>query len=258
MPHLIHNLSRLSLRALQYITKTSTIICALAALLVFEYARPIGFVLYAKWKYRNAPQMWVVPSRLLTVAVEPNAGRRFSYFGYDFDSPWTKVERERKFESGAVLNFSGGQFISILNPAQSGDQLQIMKQEATKRGVDLKNVFGEEATRSKYALDSKIWNLTPGNLQLFSSRQEMVSNSVLLIMKDIFLLKHKGGLYTFETPWFRGFQVGGPAQDDMVIIDAFDASDRKIAIYIGSKHDANPRPSQADINGILSSLRPSR
>jgi hypothetical protein len=226
------------------------------AVLLFAYARPIALLLYTKWEVRKATELWVVPTPLRLVATEPQTGKTLSYFGYDFESPWTDVKRERKLESIAVVNFSGGQFISILDPAHSTDELQMMKREATKRGVELRSVLGEEATRSRYALRSKILNLTPGDLRLFSPRQEMVANSVFLIMKKAWMARLKGGLYSFETNWLRGFQEGGPAQDDMVIIEAFDAQDHEIQVWIGSGHGASNRPSQADINRILYSLRP--
>lgn len=238
------------------IWKASTITCVVTAVFLFEYGRPIALLLYTKWEVRKATELWVVPTPLRVVATESPTGKKLSYFGYDFESPWAEVKRERKLESIAVLNFSGGQFISILDPAHSADELQIMKQEATKRGVELRSVFGEEVTRSRYALRSKILNLTPGDLRLFSPRQEMVANSVLLIMKKIWVTRTKGGLYSFETNCVRGFQVGGPVQDDMVIIEAFDAQDHKIEVWAGSEHGANYRPSQADINRILYSLCP--
>jgi hypothetical protein len=112
-------------------------------------------------------------------------GKRMSYFGYEFESPWTEVKRERKSESIAVLNFSGGQFISILDPAHNVDELHLTRQQAASRGDDLRNVLGEGATRSRYALLNKIWSLTPGDWRLFSPRQQMATNAVFLEMKKI-------------------------------------------------------------------------
>jgi len=61
---------------------------------------------------------------------------------------------------------------------------------------------------------------------------------------------------SFRTEWFRGFQDGDPAQDKMVIVEAFDSQDHKIELYIGSEPAAKSKPSQTDINQILLSLRP--
>ncbi len=233
----------------------STFVCLAMAVLIFVYAKPIAVLLYAKWQVRNDAKVWVVPTPLRLVEVPHGAGKAMSYFGYEFESPWTEVKRERKFDSIVVLNFSGGQMISIFDPAHDVDELRMMKQEATKRGVDLKSVFGDEATRSRYAMLSKIWSLTPADLHFFSSRQEMVTNSMFLMLKKIWMKRIKGGLYSFDTSWLRGIQEGGPGEDDLVIIEAFDTSDHKTELWVGSERGANPRPSQEDINRILCSLR---
>jgi hypothetical protein len=242
--------------SIRRIWRPSTIICLVAAVLIFVYANPIASLLYAKWEVRNDTKLWVVPTPLRLVAAQPPKGKTMSYFGYEFESPWIEVKRERKAESITILNFSGGQVIVLLDPAHDVDELQLMKQEATRRGIRPKSVFGEEAARSRYALLSMTWNLTPGDLRLFSSTRKMATNSAFLLVKKAWMERIKGGLYSFETSWLRGIQEGGPVQDDMVIVKAFDAQDHKIELWIGSERGANHRPSQEDINRILYSLRP--
>lgn len=225
-------------------------------MLLATYAPPISLLLYTKWEVRHAAELWVVPAPLRVAATEPSKGRTFSYFGDEFESPWTEVKRERKLESVATLNFSGGQFVTIFDPAQSANELDLMKQSAAKRGVELRAVLRDEVLHSRYALRSWMWNLTPADLRLLSSRQKMASNSVFLTLKKIWMTGIKGSLYSFETSRFRGFQKGGPGQDDVVFIEAFDAQDRKIEVWIGAERGSKNRPSQADINTILYSLRP--
>jgi hypothetical protein len=220
------------------------------------YGRPVGFLLYTKWQVRNEPKLWNVPSPLSLGTSAPSVGRKFSYFGYEFDSPWTELIRERKMESVAILNFSTEGFIEVLAPSKNGNELDAMKRETAKRGVDIRNVFGDETTRSDYALRSKVLSLTPRDLRLFASRQEMVANSVLLILKKIETSHFRGGLFSFQTEWFRGFQEGDPALDKMVVVEAFDSQDHEVELYIGSGPAAESKPSQTNINQILLSLRP--
>ncbi len=199
--------------------------------------------------------MWIVPRPLEGSSGEQMGGRKFSYFGYEFESPWTQVDKERQFDSAVILSFSSGAIVTVLNPATGANELQVMKDEASKRGVRIESVFGKETTRSRYALRSKILNLTPKDLNLFSSRQEIVANSVLLVIKGAELSRMKGGLYSFQTNWTRGFQEGSPDRDSAVVIDAFDSQDNKIELLIGGAHGGN-HPSQAEINRILFTLRP--
>ncbi len=241
---------------IRYLLKLSTIICVAFCVLLFIYGRPVGFLLYTKWQIRNEPKLWNVPKPLSLGAPTPSVGRKFSYFGYEFDAPWTELIRERKTESLAILNFSTGGFIEVLAPSKNGNELDAMKHEAAKQGVDIRSVFGDETTRSNYALRSKVLSLTPRDLRLFSSRQEMVANSVLLILKKIETNHFRGGLFSFRTEWFRGFQEGDPVLDKMVIVEAFDSQDHKIELYIGSEPAAKSKPSQTNINQILLSLRP--
>lgn len=97
------------------------------------YIRPVVSVLYVKWELRNAAELWVVPKPLGVVAAAPSKGRTFSYFGYEFESPWTEIKRERKFNSVVVLNYSSGQFISFFDPAQNVNELEVMRQGAESR-----------------------------------------------------------------------------------------------------------------------------
>jgi hypothetical protein len=234
---------------------SSSVICILFGLFAFYYARPITALCYTKWQARNAPEMWVVPKPLLDISLATAKGRKLSYFGYEFEVPWTEVKQERKFQSVAVLNFSSGAFVSILNPTGSPGELQILTQEAAKRGRDVKAVFGEDATRSNYALRSKILNLTPRDLSLLSSRQEMVSDSLFLILKSAWTKRIRGGLYSFQTEWLHGFQEGSPAEDKAVLIEAWDTNDHKVELFVGSEPSA-PKLSQAELNRILFSLHP--
>jgi hypothetical protein len=234
----------------------STVACVILCMFLWVYVKPISAVLYTKWVLRNEPDVWVVPVPLSIAAPEQSVGRKFSYFGYEFETPWTELKRERNTESIVILNFANGDMVTMFAPRKDAGGLDAMKQEAVKQGRDIRDVFGDEATRSNYALQSKILNLTPRDLRLFATRQEMVGNSILLIMKKIWTGRIKGGLYSFQTEWLRGFQEGGVPKDRAVVIEAFDAQDQKIELFIGSEQGKDNVLSQADINRILYSLRP--
>ena len=109
--------------------------------------------------------------------------------------------------------------------------------------------------RSDYAFRSKTLNLTPRDIHLFSSPKEIIGRVVLLSIKDVERERFKNGLYSFETPWMRGFQEGDLERDKGVVIEAFDKQDRLLTLTVG----ANPSKScfsQSDLNRIVFSLRP--
>lgn len=220
--------------------------------LLWIYIRPMTALVYVRVQARKSPAMWAVPMQLPDLPVERSGGRTLSYYGYKFEVPWTELKRERQMESLTLLNFSNGVFLLFLDPAQNPNALELMKQEASKRGTDIRYVFGDEATRSNYALNRKMLYLTPRDVSPISSPRQMMGDSILLILKTIQTANIKGELYSFRTQWLRGFQEGGPAR---AVVHAYDAQDREVEFWVGADKGANI-PSQADINRILYSLRP--
>jgi hypothetical protein len=236
---------------------SSAIICVVATLvLLFVYGRPVSFLLYTKWNARKTPELWRVPTPLPAVSAEASTGKTYTYFGYELESPWTELTLEKKFRSEVILYFSAGTFILIFEPGESPDEIPPVKQESLDFGPAPTSVFGAATLQSRYALLSKILNVTPGDLRLTWSRQEMAENSVLLLMKDISVSRFKGHLYSFQTETVRGFQEGDPGSTAPVVIEAFDAQDRKIELWIGAKRGATFVASQADVSRIIYSLRP--
>jgi len=233
------------------IGKRNAVVTVLFCSLVLLYGRPITAVLYARWEARKTPELWVVPTPLADLSIDSSPGKKFSYLGYEFESPWTQVTKERKFESSAAVNFADGQVILI---AKGAELFPAMQEEEAKRGAVVRFNFGGELIDSDYALLSRTLYLTPRDLRLSWSRREMAGNSVLLTIKGIDVVHMRNGLYSFQTDWLRGFQYGNPTHDRVVNIDAFDEQGRKIWILIGTKPDS-PKLSQAEINRILYSLR---
>jgi hypothetical protein len=215
--------------------KPSTIKCVVTTVIIcgflYFYGRPIALLL-TKWQVRNKPELWIVPTPLPSVASEPTPGRTFSYLGYEFESPWTKVKLEKKYRSIAIVYFSDGEFISI---SKGPDIIGAMQERVPKRRGTLRDVFGAGVMGSNYVLRSSILNSTPRDLRLFSSPREMVTNSVLLMLKPISVIAAKSGLYSFQSQSVRGFEEGTPGQANPVKIDAFDDKDREVDLLIGTQ-----------------------
>jgi hypothetical protein len=204
-----------------------------------------------RWKTRAKPEFWIVPRPLTDVSIEQTAGRNFTFYGYQFEVPWTDVKREEHVKGMELVYFSNNLFIMVPDPAQSVNQLKVLTNDGT-----LKRIFGEEATRSNYALCSRILNLTPRDLHLSFSRQEMVSSSILLMLKPMWAGTLHRGLYSFQTEWLRGFQQGNPTRDKTVTIEGFDALDREIELSVGRTQGASQDVTQSEVNRIIYSLRP--
>ena len=207
---------------------------------------------HAKSDARKNPELWSVPKPLPLESSVPDGGKIFCRFGYQFNSPWPDVSSERKQGTVDVLIFSGGQGVAIFDESKSLDRLAGTQKPEDKQSVQVtKALFG-------YAFRSKILNTTPADLRWFSTRQHMASSSTLITIKIIDEPSMKGGLYSFQTPWFRGFQIGGPPRDQMVTVEMYDPQELKIEMLISSHPATAGKFSQSDINQIISTLQPAR
>ncbi len=236
------------------ILNPAVVACLAISVFIFIYARQITVLYFVKSQVRSAPEMWIVPKRLLDTEINHAIGQKVSWFGYEFEVPWLQMKLQRKTESMAVLTTQDGYGVLMFDPSQGSSTLQIMKQESVKQGIDVEAVFGAEATRSNYALRSKMLNLTPRDLHLFSLPREMVGDSVLLMLKTMSMGGVQSSMYSFHTEWLQGFQVGDPAHEKRVAIEAFDTNDREVQLWISVDKTSNHGLLQADINRIVYSL----
>jgi hypothetical protein len=62
------------------------------------------------------------------------------------------------------------------------------------------------------------------------------------------------GLYFFQSGRLQGFQKGDPRKTDLVIVEAFDDSDREYEFWVGRTSGTQAVVTQEDINAILSTL----
>jgi hypothetical protein len=184
----------------------STIVWLALGLPLLIYARPLMLLYMVKRKTRTASDLWIVPRPLLDISIEHSAGRKFTYYGYQFEAPWTELKQQKTSPSMELLYFSNGFVLMFHDPAQSVDQLKFLTSRGSGNEAELKDLFGKEATGSNYALRSRILNLTPRDLRLSFSRRKMMANSVLLMLKPIWTASLQGGLYSFQTESLRGFQ----------------------------------------------------
>jgi hypothetical protein len=99
-----------------------------------------------------------------------------------------------------------------------------------------------------------VLNLTPRDLRFLSSRQEMAGNAVLLVIKGMESQGFKNGLYSFVTPWMRGFQDGDLKRDRGVVVEAFDHQGRRLTRIVAARA-GKACFGQPELNQIIFSLR---
>jgi hypothetical protein len=225
-------------------------ILAVLAAVVLLYSRPLASLLFAKSLARKMPELWNVPKPMQIDPTVPVGGKMFCRLGYQFTSPWTDVSFEKTTTTADVLVFSSGQDIAIFDESKSFATAGTADQPDNKeRDQMAKTLLG-------YAYRSRLLNTTPADVRWFSSRERMEATSTWITLKSFDTPYMKGGLYSFETPWFRGFQIGGPSSDKQIMVELFDPQDYKFKLMIGSKQPGSDKVSQSEINQIISTLRP--
>jgi hypothetical protein len=231
----------------------SILLCLILAVCLYQYLPSLLAFAYVKWKLRDTQGLWLIPKPLSPEPLNYPAGPKLTYLGYEFSSPSAEVKEEKKLDSFVMLNFSDCAAMSIFRPSR--DLVGSMQEEASKQGRTVQDIFGKYAALSNYALRSKTLNLTPGDLRLFSSRQEIAGTAVLLALKDGEADRFKNGFYSFATPWMRGFQEGDLARDKGVVVEAFDNQDQVLTLVVGAKPGKSCF-AQPELNQIIFSLRP--
>ena len=178
-----------------------------------------------------------------------------SYAGYQFRVPISTFKIERQFDRGVVLSFSDCGGMTLFTSNKDFSLVGAMRQSATKKQNNIETIVGTEAVKSDYSLRSKILNLTPASLSLFTLRTELAGNSVLLVLKKVEIERFKNGLYNFQTQWIRGFQEGDISRDRGVVVEGYDAQDRQVMLIIGNRLGKSCF-GQAQLNEIISTLQP--
>jgi hypothetical protein len=225
----------------------------LAILLLFwVYGEPVYWLVQAKSEAKKTPALWNVPQPLHLQSSQPTTGKMLSYLGYQFQPPWGDIVVERKSKEAVVLSFSGGQGLAIFDESNIVDKRNNAEQPENKqREQFIKALFG-------YAFRSKVLTATPADLHWSLLPRRMEVGPYFLRMKALDVRFIKGGVFSFQTPSFQGFQLGGPSQEerDPVSIEFYDADAFKIKMFIGNHNDAARKFTQADLDQIISTLQP--
>jgi hypothetical protein len=236
-----------------------TVFITLAAIFVgVQWIAPVALSFYAA---RNAlPVARVVPADLKDKSVSETTGKKLSYFGYEFDVPWsdldetqTKLYPKDKLDKTRVdLRFRSGLCVLVYGiPPQSW---------ATELSTDFKvprqrveSSFGE----SDYSFVKALYELSPQNMNHWSlSHRVHDREEFLLLVKSIALPRSaETGIFKLQNQSYKGFQYGNPqVRQDQIIVHLF-SDEGSVEISFLQKDYQNPTGvSQPEINRIVQSL----
>jgi hypothetical protein len=200
----------------------------------------------------------VTPRPLADYSVSNAPGTALSYFGYEFEVPWNANFKVRAFGKNGIvqLGFESGQIVTFIVPENQNGLLTQIVQDKSLNMKNLQLVFGDLMKLSAYDQYAALLNATPQSIRAFGPRARAVRGATLLTIRAIaFNPSQETGVFSFEFPDKRGFQIGDPRKARRVDLEVFGMDGRHVEILLATTKDSVSL-SQFEINRILASVHP--
>ena len=119
----------------------------------------------------------------------------------------------------------------------------------------LRQLLGDEAVRSDYALEQAILDITPAKFSLLTPKRLAIQQGMFFSMKTTMMPRGaESGVFLVGTNEFRGFQYGRPQSPPKHLSVKLFKSDGQVDILFGQKPDGSTTISQAGVNRVVQSL----
>jgi hypothetical protein len=182
---------------------------------------------------------------------------KLSYFGYEFEIPWTDIdEGKTKIIGGnkVIIVFRSGNVLSVWSGPPHEFMNGLLEQGKIDREA-FRKLYGNEALQSDYNFMRLILETTPDKITLFSPRETAVSQGVLLIVKAICVPGDpNSGIFAVQGKAFKGFQYGRPQSPPKHLSVELFPEDGHLDLLFGQKKNGPTVISQADINRIVQTI----
>jgi hypothetical protein len=209
---------------------------------------------YVGWKF---PMVKKTPAELSDLSISQASGQRLSYFGYEFDVPWD-IDQEKTKQVGKMelITFRSGNAL-LFSKAAPKEFVHTFLSTTKVDPEKVRSFWGKEALESDYSLHRLILEATPGEVTLFTRREDAVRSSMLILFKGIMMPRDgESGIFRVRTDKFRGFQYGDPqAHPKSLNVEIF-ADDGGLYFVFAQKSEGHaPAITQAEINRVIQTVR---
>ncbi len=161
----------------------------------------------------------MIPRPLTDNSVSEAPGSKLSYFGYQFEIPWTDLDysltklypKDNPEKNKADLHFHSGLRI-VVTAVPPREWSRGIAQEMKLSPQAIEAVFGPGTSRSDYAFVKALYEFTPERMHHWTTSTTVWSrDQTLLVMKSIALLKSaESGIFVLQNQYYPGFQEGSP------------------------------------------------
>ncbi len=236
----------------------STLALAAVALL---WAAPVALSIWTAHKVPSRTRL--APVELTDASVSPAASSKLSYFGYQFEAPWSDIDASTSKATNvnqALITFRSGLKISVtaLPPKEIINGLASSYATPQTVAPFIASEFGVEATRSDYEFLRRLYNFTPEKMNRWAlSSAVHYRESMLLTIKSAALVPWAdSGIFNVRNAEYAGFQQGNPQAHPTGIVVSLYSDDGGIEFVFSQKSYQNPAGvSQAEINRVIQSVR---
>jgi hypothetical protein len=230
---------------------------------IFVGVQWIGPVALSFYAARKAPPVArIVPTDLKDKSVSDALGKKLSYFGYEFEVPWSDLDesqtelypKNKPEKWRADLHFRSGLrlIVSAIPPRSWAAEL------ATDFKVPPQAIESSFEAKSDYSFLKNLYEFAPSKMHYWAlSPRVHYHEQILLMIKSVSLLKPADtGIFNVQNRSFNGFQQGNPqARQDEIAVHLL-SDDGSVEMIFLQKDYQNPAGvTQPEINRIIQSLR---
>ena len=215
------------------------------------------FALDARNIARKTPVVRNVLIELPDLSISQAPGKKLSYFGYEFEVPWTDIDEAKSRVVGgnkAIIAFRSGNVLSVW----SGPPHELVNMVLASGRIDretFRQIYGDEALQSDYAFHRIMLNATPERITPFVSKKQAVAEEMLVLMKAISAPRGAdSGIFAVTAGDFKGFQYGRPLSAPRGFSVELYSDSGSLDFIFAPKLNGPTVISQPDVNRILQTL----
>jgi hypothetical protein len=214
--------------------------------------------LIVRYHARRAPDLANTPIPLSDLSLSNSPHKKVSYFGYEFELPWDDVDEQKDKTVGTIIHVtyfrSGNAFwFSTFLPK---DFVNLIMKDERLDPQGFRQLYGNEAFESDYGFHKEMLETTPSEITPFVPRRHAVAGQLLLLAKGMSMPNADSGIFSIQTPDFRGFQFDNPTTRPFRITDELYSNEGGIDLVFLQKVDGSaPTISQSEINRVIQSIR---
>jgi hypothetical protein len=241
-----------------------TVVVAFSVVFVcLDWIAPVVLSFYAAEK--APPIARIVPIELKDKVVSKAAGTSISYFGYEFEVPWSDLDetqtkvypRDKPEKTKVDLRFRSGLRV-VFSAHHPKERVNALPAELGVSRQELESVLGRETMTSDYGLTTALYEFTPDNMNYWTVSQGACHHEELLLTaKSIALAKSaETGIFSLRSQGYKGFQEGNPrVRQDGIVVELYSDNGGVVMSFFQSDYHNFSGVTQPEINRMVQSLR---